>query len=182
MNKHDIYLYKATAARSDSHRLLYRAAADYCRRFDRAFVTFPLSKAEQGKPYFKEYPWLHFSISHSGEYWLCAISQQELGLDVERIRTVDAVKLSRRFFHPKEHDYLRAHPEDFFLLWTAKESYVKYTGRGIAGSFGDFSAVEDGKLSDSINGVLLRHLPLEENYALCLCTPTLQSLHWIDHF
>lgn len=31
-----------------------------------------------------EYPWLHFSISHSGDFWACAMAAQEVGLDLQQ--------------------------------------------------------------------------------------------------
>ena len=54
-------------------------------------------------------------------------------------------------------------------MWTAKESYVKFTGEGITDDFSSFSVV-DGKGRFGVGGTVLRHLPFLENYALCLCT------------
>ena len=42
---------------------------------------------EHGKPYLKEHPDIHFSISHCKEAVGCFVSNRPCGLDIERIRT-----------------------------------------------------------------------------------------------
>ena len=91
---------------------------------------------EQGKPYLPERPGLHFSLSHSGEYVLCALADAEIGCDVETPRKVD-LALASRFFHPEEAARLFSLPERergtaFLRLWTLKESYIKALGLGLA--------------------------------------------------
>lgn len=85
-----------------------------------------------GKPYLPGSA-LHFSLSHSGSFAACAISDHPVGLDLERRgRLSDA--LLRRSFSPEEQALIRAaeDPDHLFtLLWTGKESYVKATGQGI---------------------------------------------------
>ncbi len=64
-----------------------------------------------------------FSLSHSGRYVLCAVSDGAVGSDVQECRAVrDTVE---RFFHPAERVHLAEHPGDFFRLWTRKEAWVK---------------------------------------------------------
>ena len=41
-----------------------------------------------GKPYFPEHPEVHFNISHSSGAVLVGVSDQEIGVDIERIRPV----------------------------------------------------------------------------------------------
>ena len=165
-----VYLYTGILrCPEDSHVLLRRAAA-HCR----AALGLPpgdlrLARGMAGKPYFPLAPDLHFSLSHSGADWVCALSGQPLGLDLQQPRPVDAAALARRFFHMDEAAYLQAHPEDFFRVWTAKESYVKYTGRGIAGQFASFSVVENGVLCRDMAGVSFRFLPASGESLLCLC-------------
>ena len=49
------------------------------------------------------------------------------------IRDRRYVNMAKRFFHEKEADYVqeKAPYQRFFRVWAAKESYVKYTGKGI---------------------------------------------------
>ena len=85
-----------------------------------------------GKPFFPLLPQLHFSVSHSGAWWLCAFSQQPVGADLQIHKAqADLAQLSRRFFHPLEDHWLAQEGYvSFFPLWCAKESWVKYKGRG----------------------------------------------------
>lgn len=85
-----------------------------------------------GKPYFLERPMLHFSLSHSGEYVLCAISDAPVGCDVERICVPD-LRVAARFFSEEENRLLSQaadRSELFYRIWTCKESYLKAIGTG----------------------------------------------------
>ena len=110
-----VAIYSAAYDRSSgaSHRLLPEPA---------------LASGEHGKPYFPDAPQLHFSISHSGERWLCAFSDAPVGLDVQQHRACQMQALARRFFAPAEQKFLEQTAyAPFFDLWCAKESYLKYT-------------------------------------------------------
>ena len=48
-------------------------------------VPVKVEKNRYGKPFLKEYPRLHFNGSHSGDYLVCAMSQNPVGVDVQRI-------------------------------------------------------------------------------------------------
>lgn len=132
---------------------------------------FSIIRPPFGKPRLENAPDIHFSITHSGDFWLCAIASQPVGLDLQRTENVQVQKLASRFFHPQEAAYLEQYPEDFFNIWAAKESYVKFTGLGIDDSFSSFSVVSNGALCTEIDGVRLRLLPFTPGYALCLCCP-----------
>ncbi len=159
----------ARGGRGDTERLLPAAAAAWP---GARGASLRIERTEQGKPFFPEQPALHCSVTHSGGFWLCALSARPLGVDLERERPVDAVKLARRFFLPEEAAYLEERPEDFFLVWTAKESLVKYTGTGLAGHFTDRSVIKDGALAGECGGLFLRRPPFAPGFALCLCTET----------
>ncbi|MDR2355330.1 MAG: 4'-phosphopantetheinyl transferase superfamily protein [Clostridiales Family XIII bacterium] len=123
-----------------------------------------------GKPGFVDIP-AHFSISHSGRFLVCIFSDAEVGLDAEDLamrRAQDArrmangaaeddvcaryLRIARRCFRADErrvvleaadrgYDALTAL---FFLIWTRKEAYVKYTGRGLGAGLGGFSVLDSG--------------------------------------
>lgn len=104
-------------------------------------VRFPLALTyrygSQGKPYFKEFP-LFFSLSHSGEYVLCAVSRREVGADIQRLTSVNELKLANRFFSEPESRVLERCESAserrrlFFGFWTRKEAWGKLTGEGVA--------------------------------------------------
>ncbi len=97
----------------------------------------------EGKPFFVFNPNLHFSISHTKEYIAIAISDKQIGIDIEQERKYKK-ELVERFFHPKEVEYLNflsntnQQNQAFTKIWTLKESYVKCTGKGIANNFKSF--------------------------------------------
>ena len=80
-----------------------------------------------GKPLLADRDDLHFSLSHSGHWAVCAICDTPVGVDVELLRCT--LRIARRFFHPEE---LTATDSVFLTrLWTAKEAFVKALGRGL---------------------------------------------------
>lgn len=93
-----------------------------------------LSYTAKGKPYFKEFPNIHFSLAHSGEYAAAALSDRPCGIDIERIGKVNK-RLIPRICTEKEKIFLEQSEniqKSLTQLWTLKESYVKAIGEGIA--------------------------------------------------
>jgi len=114
-----------------------------------------LSFNENGKPYFAARQDIFFSISHTKGCAVCAISDEEVGCDVERIRAVSDKEIKRvdgivnRFFNSKEKEYLLNTSDEswkverFYRLWTMKEAYIKYTGRGMGQDISSFCVLDD---------------------------------------
>ncbi len=94
-----------------------------------------IEKTEKGKPIAKGIE-LDFSISHSGDLVVCAVSEDKIGIDCEYIRKVN-LKIARlacdnsdkKFIF--ETDDIHQQTINFFKVWTAKEAYFKYLGTGI---------------------------------------------------
>lgn len=91
--------------------------------------------AAQGKPYFPENPAFQFSISHSDDWAVLAVSDVPLGVDLERLGAAKP-QVVRRYFHPAEQDFFFSLPEirqtdAFYALWVLKESAVKALGTGM---------------------------------------------------
>jgi 4'-phosphopantetheinyl transferase len=166
MNPADILLYvRPLRGGEDSHALLRCAAA----RYTGAAGDFTLARGTWGKPCFPLLPDVCFSISHSGDFWMCAFSPRPVGLDVQFHVPRNQEKLSRRFFHPEEDAFLRRGGYDrFYDVWAAKESYLKYTGRGITDDLSAFSVVSGGCFP-AVAGAALQLISWREDYSLCLC-------------
>lgn len=162
-----------------SRALLLRCAARYAGRPVRDLG--PVETGPWGKPFFPRTPQVRFSITHSGGWWLCAFSAQEVGLDLQIHRShVPPAVLSSRFFHPEEDAFLaRGGYRDFFPLWAAKESWVKFTGRGFYHDPGDFSLVSSAGDFPAMEGAQLRPLPFCPGYSLCLCAGELGEIRRI---
>lgn len=95
-----------------------------------------------GKPFLK-FPNINFNASHSGHWIACAISDYEVGIDVEEISYIDA-DITKHFFTETENQYLlnlegRFFQESFYKLWTLKESYIKFKGKGLSIPLNSFS-------------------------------------------
>lgn len=94
-----------------------------------------IARLPGGKPYFPTAPHIHFNLSHSGSFVLCAVGDGPVGVDVETPRPRHA-RLPAFALSPAEHAaYLRAGGtwEAFYDLWTRKEAWCKFTGLGIPG-------------------------------------------------
>ncbi len=84
--------------------------------------------AEHGKPLLLSHPQWHFNLSHSGDWAVCALDDEPIGIDIEQYREVDVENLSTRCYGADA-----AQTSDEFLqAWTRQESYVKATGAGLA--------------------------------------------------
>lgn len=102
-----------------------------------------------GKPALRESTAPRFSLSHSGDRALCALSDAEIGCDLEKLRR-PALPIVERRFHPREAAWLFSLPEReqaraFFRLWTLKESYLKATGRGLSLPLSAFCVLPEGE-------------------------------------
>ena len=89
---------------------------------------------------------LHFSLSHSHEIAILAVSQACIvGVDIEHIRPVASVtQIANRFFAASEYELLQKSPKAqqlalFFKIWTAKEAFLKAQGLGISNHLNQFS-------------------------------------------
>ena len=97
---------------------------------------------EYGKPYLEQGPF--FSISHCKEAILVAMSEREIGVDVESIRRADD-SLVRRTMNAVEQAQIAAAQDPqraFIALWTRKEAVLKMRGTGI---LDDLHGVLDGQ-------------------------------------
>ena len=105
----------------------------------RCFPSVPrpldIAANENGKPYLTAVPAVHFSLSHSAAWAVCAVSDHPVGVDIQQCRSFKP-NIADRFFHPDEVRYLSSlspaeRENAFYALWALKESYVKADGRGL---------------------------------------------------
>lgn len=125
-----IKLYRADLSVS-SRELLSRAAKELCGCKDAEVLV-----SEGGKPYFANLD-MKFSISHSGERMIIAVSDREIGADIQ-IKKPMRDGVAKRFFTEGEQEYVFSadSPDEqldrFYEIWTKKEAYGKWKGCGLS--------------------------------------------------
>lgn len=106
---------------------------------------------KNGKPYVENVE-VEFSISHSGDIAVCAISDKPVGIDIERIKDVN-INAAKRLFTADEQNYVFEKwgfaKQRFFEVWTRKEAYVKMLGKGIS-HFPEFSVMGNKNIETHI--------------------------------
>jgi 4'-phosphopantetheinyl transferase len=100
---------------------------------DRSPQEIEISTGLQGKP---QVAGLEFNLSHSGDMVVYAVSDRPVGIDIERIRSMDLAGIIQRFFAPSEFAAWQKLPPAeqelaFFQTWTVKEAYLKAIGTGL---------------------------------------------------
>ncbi len=135
---------------------------------------------EYGKPFYKEYPDIHFSISHSGTKVMCVISDKEVGCDVERIKNRNH-DIAKRFFTTDEYSLIQSQPSEeervnmFFRIWTLKESFVKCIGTGLSTELNTFSIIPSAnaitieQFIDETADFNFHELDLNDGYRYAVC-------------
>jgi len=87
---------------------------------------------KNGKPYFKEYPNIHFNISHCKTGIACVVNNTPVGIDIEQINFDKVV--AENILSQKELQIVQNSEfsdKEFIKYWTMKESYLKLIGIGI---------------------------------------------------
>lgn len=107
--------------------LARRLLAEICESTEEGIV---LRKDKNGKPYAVGLN-VNFSISHSGDFAVCAVDTKPIGIDIEKSRAVN-LKTAYRFCNKNEINYIFESDKEalprFFEIWTAKEAAYKLQG------------------------------------------------------
>ncbi len=106
---------------------------------------------------------LFFNISHSGDQLLLGFSNSEIGVDIERNDpAVNIERIGERHFSEIELEKImdctkEERADEFFEIWTKKESLIKGIGNGLSIPLQDFNVTHP-------NGKVLWESPSEKNY------------------
>ena len=85
---------------------------------------------ERGKPFFRNIPDFFLSLSHSFPFYAVAFSDSPIGIDIEVIKKAEG-GIAKRMFTENELRYACRDDSRFYEIWTKKEAYSKFTGKGI---------------------------------------------------
>lgn len=133
-----------------------------------------LKADDKERPFIKDD--LDFNISHSGNYIVCAISQNaSVGIDIEKHRILKT-NIAERYFNVdecREIEMAKDSSKAFFDLWSLKESAIKCDGRGVE----VLSKTHKQFSSENINTVecdgvtfYYNHLEIDPFYSCCACS------------
>ncbi|MBQ5840928.1 MAG: 4'-phosphopantetheinyl transferase superfamily protein [Clostridia bacterium] len=90
-----------------------------------------LFRGSRGKPYLVGREDLFFNLSHSGRWVCCAVSDNEVGVDAQKLGPCRP-QVASRHFTQAERQWMDEDPDERFTrLWALKEAYVKFTGFGL---------------------------------------------------
>lgn len=122
-----------------------------------------------GCPYFNEN--INFSISHSGMYAICAISDfTKIGIDIELYRKINFVDYRVAMNHSEWKIITESRDPYtlFFRFWTTKECFIKGLKKGMAIPLNQLDINFD-EMSIKFNNEkwFIKHLPISTNY---ICT------------
>ena len=106
---------------------------------------------QYGKPFIENNSdQLHFNISHSNDFFCCAISKEEnIGIDIEYTSKRRQWKeIAINYFHKEEIKFILKDSENkrehkFYEIWTKKEAYLKAIGIGLHVPLNSFNVLNE---------------------------------------
>lgn len=104
------------------------------KEFDVSFSEQIIAYGPYGKPYLRDYPDVHFNISHSGQFVACAVCNVPVGIDIQEIVPYKP-DVARRVCTADEISQIEASMNpaaEFTKIWTQKEAILKMNGYGIS--------------------------------------------------
>jgi 4'-phosphopantetheinyl transferase len=119
-----------------------------------------------GKPSLAGFDWPQFNLTHCDDLALLAISALPVGIDVERVRPLDALpQMMQIACSPAERQALLALSESrrlraFFYTWTRKEALMKAHGNGFRLAHELSLPVSDAPQTVHADGWTVYDLPL----------------------
>ena len=116
---------------------------------------------EFGKPSLPNLP-IHFSLSHCKDAVACAVSDHNIGIDVESIVPYNP-DMARRVCTADELKVLEQSSNkdvEFIKLWTVKEAISKYEGMGLSLPFSEI---------DTSRYATDTQICYEKNYCITIC-------------
>ncbi|MBN2322262.1 MAG: 4'-phosphopantetheinyl transferase superfamily protein [Spirochaetes bacterium] len=133
---------------------------------------------EYGKQAVENTGGIRFNSAHSGRWAVCAFDYGPIGIDIERIRTIDFDIRDLRFSEEEYKDLMENNENErtslLYDLWTLKESYVKAVGKGLSIPFDSFTIrmepggtfIKNGKDRDTYR---FRQYRIDPGYSLSVC-------------
>lgn len=113
----------------------------------------PVGYGSDQKPFFPDFPQVHFNLSHTEGAVMAALSDQPVGVDLERIRPLSPMARRRLAGDVTE--------EAFFRDWVRREAVGKWSGSGVR---------PHEKVTACPQGGCFRFLDIFPGYVAGVCT------------
>ena len=114
-------------------------------------VDLLFQKNEYGKPHLVGIDNFHYNISHTRNAFVVGVSKETIGVDIEKIRECE-MKIANRFFTTEEVQYIKKGDKEvskrFYEIWTKKEAYIKWRGKGLSIPLDSFNVVSNTLLCE----------------------------------
>ena len=135
---------------------------------------------QNGKPFISGQK--HFNISHSGDFVVCAVCDDEIGVDVEKVERMSP-RLMHKFLADKETAALDSLdeaeiPRYLCEKWVRKESCLKLTGDGLRIS--PTTLCFEGDTLKGHRHIFSRVFELSETEMLAVCTEKEDKINLIS--
>ena len=128
-----------------------------------------------GKPFLDSNKY-YFNISHSGEYVIFAVSDDEIGIDIQKMDEIN-LGISERFFSPYEDKFIKKCNsfKRFYIIWTIKEAYIKYSGQVLNKTLNSFIVLHYNNsyyIYDSClrSDIVISSFDWEKEYRISICS------------
>ena len=167
---------KIDAFKPQKNKLLSLAAGILLKRAleNEGIYSYEIVEKGAGKPYIKGREDVFFNLSHSGERAIIAVSDKEVGIDIQEKSHFQPGLIKRVF---SESEILQAEHIGGDLdmlytgLWTDKESIMKYYGKGL--SMEPLNIELDIRSESDLHYSKEFHLIRKEisDYQVTICTP-----------
>ena len=123
-----------------------------------------------GKPYIKNSN-IFFNISHSNDYVISVISETEIGIDIEKIKTVP-IKHINQFATENEKKYILEGDNIMEKLWsiyTLKEAYFKMKGTNLNNILKVEFKIDNDNVYCSDKSIIAKLINEIEGYKVAYC-------------
>lgn len=115
-------------------------------------LDYEIATGPQGKPYIQGLPGFSFNLSHSGDIAAIAVSDREVGIDIQKFKhfndslvdhvfNIEDKELAKELMAELTDTILGGDPAQhgdssfdhaYTRMWAMKESVMKYTGKGLS--------------------------------------------------
>lgn len=129
---------------------------------DNYLCNYEIVKNKYGKPYFKNSD-IYFNISNSSDLSVAIVSNDEVGIDIQKIKDKYEDSLVNKVLTQNEKNFYKNSSnkeKDFTKIWVMKESYLKMLGIGLEYGLKNIDTIENKNKFTIIE---------YENYYISIC-------------